>query len=31
MVDAARGDEEIQALIAGNADGEGPAVSANGA
>jgi len=31
MVDAARGDEEIQALIAGSADGEGPAVSANGA
>ena len=31
MVDAARGDEEIEALIAGSADGEGPAVSANGA
>jgi phospholipid/cholesterol/gamma-HCH transport system ATP-binding protein len=30
MVDAARGDEEIQALIAGTGEDEGPAVSANG-
>ena len=31
MVDAARGEEEIQALIAGPADGESPSVSTNGA